>query len=83
MILNKDLRDAGFIEYKSINTLPDKSIWVNLTSKVGVLLIPNGAGAFIPYLKATLFSDNLNSMIPCVQISNAEELNKLMQWVNE
>ena len=83
MIVDDDLRSVGFIEYKSIDSLSSKSIWINLTSKRGVLLIPNGDGAFIPYLDATLISDSLATMTPCVQITTAEELNQLMQWVNK
>ena len=83
MITNEALRNAGFIEFTTIDSSKGKSMWVNLISIHGVLLIPNGEGAYIPYINATLISDSMASKTPCVQISSEETLNEFMKWINE
>ncbi len=83
MITTKHLRNAGFIDYKADNSSSEEYIWANFTSKSGVLLYPNGKGAYIPYLNATLLSENLDGLLPCKQISSECELNELMKCVNK
>ncbi len=70
-----------FIEYKWVSAFSETSLWVNLTSGPGVILIPNGKDAFIPYLNATLISDNLADLIPCKQISSGDGLNEFMNFI--
>lgn len=82
MITAKDLREAGFMEDKiGINGQSPIDIWSNFKHKTGIILIPNGQGVFIPYIQATITTDSLDSLIPCVQISTVEELKEDMDWI--